>query len=319
MAKKKNYTDYQLRVVDYYRHYMERLTNIVLAQFEWNGLPETVDRWYLEMCLAFYGTAAMYKAKDTDLLFASNYTAQGLTMYGYPAHIRGVTNGGFDMITGMSTGGTIEVEPGEFVVLYDTMTRTPLWKTLDIYAKMLTKVSLAIDLNLQQQYRPYILVGNTDNRALRKTFETFLDGVAAYEPALFSTMDPDDIKTINLNVPYKGADLEQLRKDIWSAAMSELGINGGLTKRERLLGDELILARQENQIKLNSRLMNRTEFANRINEKFGLDVTVNLSVGDINNDFSTTFGGGEPQTYGRDDNGGDRNDYTERDDDDPVQ
>ena len=198
MAKKKNYTDYQLRVVDYYRHYMERLTNIVLAQFEWNGLPDTVDRWYLEMCLAFYGTAAMYKAKDTDLLFASNYTAQGLTMYGYPSHIRGVTNGGFDMITGMSTGGTIDVEEGEFVVLYDTMTRTPLWKTLDIYAKMLTKVSLAIDLNLQQQYRPYILVGNTDNRALRKTFETFLDGVAAYEPALFSTMDPDDIKTIDL-------------------------------------------------------------------------------------------------------------------------
>ena len=122
MAKKKNYTDYQLRVVDYYRHYMERLTNIVLAQFEWNGLPDTVDRWYLEMCLAFYGTAAMYKAKDTDLLFASNYTAQGLTMYGYPSHIRGVTNGGFDMITGMSTGGTIDVEEGEFVVLYDTMT-----------------------------------------------------------------------------------------------------------------------------------------------------------------------------------------------------
>ena len=309
MAKRKNYTEYQLRVVDYYRHYMERLLNIVLAQFDWKGLPDTVDRWYLEMCLAFYGTAAMYKAKDTDLLFASNYTAQGLTMYGYPAHIRGVTNGGYDIVTGMSTGGTIDVEPGEFVVLYDTMTRTPLWKTLDIYAKMLTKVSLAIDLNLQQQYRPYILVGNTDNKALRKTFETFLDGVAAYEPALFSTMDPDDIKTIDLNVPYKGMELEQQRQAIWTDAMSELGITIGTTKKERMLGDEIATNREADLSQLNSRLKNRKEFAEKINEKFDLDVEVELTVrGDVD-DFSTTFGGGEPQAYGGDDYRGDRDDY----------
>lgn len=309
MAKRKNYTEYQLRVVDYYRHYMERLLNIVLAQFDWKGLPDTVDRWYLEMCLAFYGTAAMYKAKDTDLLFASNYTAQGLTMYGYPAYIRGVTNGGYDIVTGMTTGGTIDVEPGEFVVLYDTMTRTPLWKTLDIYAKMLTKVSLAIDLNLQQQYRPYILVGNTDNKALRKTFETFLDGVAAYEPALFSTMDPDDIKTIDLNVPYKGMELEQQRQAIWTDAMSELGITIGTTKKERMLGDEIATNREADLSQLNSRLKNRKEFAEKINEKFDLDVEVELTVrGDVD-DFSTTFGGGEPQTYGGDDYRGDRDDY----------
>lgn len=309
MAKRKNYTEYQLRVVDYYRHYMERLLNIVLAQFDWKGLPDTVDRWYLEMCLAFYGTAAMYKAKDTDLLFASNYTAQGLTMYGYPAHIRGVTNGGYDIVTGMSTGGTIDVEPGEFVVLYDTMTRTPLWKTLDIYAKMLTKVSLAIDLNLQQQYRPYILVGNTDNKALRKTFETFLDGVAAYEPALFSSMDPDDIKTIDLNVPYKGMELEQQRQAIWTDAMSELGITIGTTKKERMLGDEIATNREADLSQLNSRLKNRKEFAEKINEKFDLDVEVELTVrGDVD-DFSTTFGGGEPQTYGGDDYRGDRDEY----------
>lgn len=309
MAKRKNYTEYQLRVVDYYRHYMERLLNIVLAQFDWKGLPDTVDRWYLEMCLAFYGTAAMYKAKDTDLLFASNYTPQGLTMYGYPAHIRGVTNGGYDIVTGMSTGGTIDVDPGEFVVLYDTMTRTPLWKTLDIYAKMLTKVSLAIDLNLQQQYRPYILVGNTDNKALRKTFETFLDGVASYEPALFSTMDPDDIKTIDLNVPYKGMELEQQRQAIWTDAMSELGITIGTTKKERMLGDEIATNREADLSQLNSRLKNRKEFAEKINEKFDLDVEVELTVrGDVD-DFSTTFGGGEPQTYGGDDYRGDRDDY----------
>lgn len=309
MAKRKNYTEYQLRVVDYYIHYMERLLNIVLAQFDWKGLPDTVDRWYLEMCLAFYGTAAMYKAKDTDLLFASNYTAQGLTMYGYPAHIKGVTNGGYDIVTGMSTGGTIDVEPDEFVVLYDTMTRTPLWKTLDIYAKMLTKVSLAIDLNLQQQYRPYILVGNTDNKALRKTFETFLDGVAAYEPALFSTMDPDDIKTIDLNVPYKGMELEQQRQAIWTDAMSELGITIGTTKKERMLGDEIATNREADLSQLNSRLKNRKEFAEKINEKFDLDVEVELTVrGDVD-DFSTTFGGGEPQTYGGDDYRGDRDGY----------
>lgn len=307
MVKKKKYTDYQLRVIDYYKHYMERLTNIVLSQFEWMGLPETVDRWYLEMCLCFYGTAAMYKAKDTDLLFASNYIPQGFTMYGYPAKIKGVTNAGYDIVTGLQEGGNIEVEGDEFVVLYDTMTRTPLWKTLDYYAKLLTKVGLAIDLNLQQQYRPYILVGNTDNKALQRTFETFLDGVASYEPALFGTMDPDDIKTINLNVPYNGEALEQLRKHIWSDAMSELGINGGSTKRERLLNNELVLDREETDYKLQSRLLNRTEFVNKINKKFGLNVAVNLSVGEDRYDFNRNFGNYSREEDEYYDDGGDFN------------
>lgn len=296
MANKKR-TIEEIKILDYYMHFTERLMNVVLAQFEWNNLPDTVDRWYMERTLLYSGQLAMYIPKDTDMIVASNFTTKSLTMYGYPASIVGVTTNGYSA-SGERQGGQLEVDDDDFVVMYDTMTRTPLYKTIDIYAKQLTKVALAIDLNLQQQYTPYVLVGNVENRAVRDTFKRFMDGVAEFNPAMMTSLDPDEIKTIDLNVQYKGKDLEELREKIWANAMSELGVNGNLSKKERVLNDELILARQENQIKLNSRLMNRIEFCNKVNEKFGLDISVNLSVGDIGGedyDITRIIGTGESE------------------------
>lgn len=304
MGRNKKQTVEELRIMDYYLHYMERLTNVALSQFEWHNLPESVDRWYMEKTLLYTGKLAMYIPKDTSFLVASDFTTKRLTMYGYPSNISGVTVSGYDSLTGTREGGYLEVEEDDFVVMYDTMTRAPLLQTIDIYAKQLTKVALAIDLNLQQQYNPYILVGNVENKAIRETFKRFMDGVAEFNPAMITSLDPQEITTIDLNVPYKGQELEELREKIWANAMSELGVNGNLSKKERVLNDELILARQENQIKLNSRLINRVEFCNKINKKFGLDVSVNLSVGDITGEqyvFTGSTGRTDEEESGSDD------------------
>ena len=75
---------------------------------------------------------------------------------------------------------------------------------------------------------------------------------------------------------YIGNDLLDSLKVIWNEALSMLGITGETTKKERLIGDELALNRMQDTISMSSRLLNRMEFCNKMNEKYGLDMSVNI-------------------------------------------
>ena len=70
--------------------------------------------------------------------------------------------------------------------------------------------------------------------------------------------------------------LENL-KIIWGEALSILGITSETTKKERMLDNELTFNRMENDICLNSRMLNRIDFCNKMNAKHGLNLSVNLS------------------------------------------
>jgi hypothetical protein len=59
-----------------------------------------------------------------------------------------------------------------------------------------------------------------------------------------------------------------------------LGITGETTKKERLLDGEIQMNRMQDTITMSSRLLNRVEFANKINKRWGWDVTVNLVAAD---------------------------------------
>ena len=69
----------------------------------------------------------------------------------------------------------------------------------------------------------------------------------------------------------------QALKTVWAEALSMLGITAETTKKERLISNEIMINRQEDLISLNSRLLNRVEFCNKMNKKYGLDLSVNLS------------------------------------------
>lgn len=250
-----------------YRYYRERLINIALAQFEWHGLPDTCDRLYFEKSLLFNGKACMCKPTGTDFWLSLDWIYKGrLDVYGYPTDIRGVGFGSHNLI-----------ETEEWEILYDNMTFASLMPMIDLYAKLLWEVHNTYRSNLQQQITPYI-VATTRNKEL--SFKNFFNRVKGFQPVVTvndaSNLE-DEIKTLDLNVDFKGTDILNNLKVIWAEALSMLGITAETTKKERLLNDEITLDRQEDMISLNSRLLNRVEFCNKMNAKHGLDLSVNLS------------------------------------------
>lgn len=250
-----------------YRYYRERLINLALAQFEWHGLPETCDRLYFEKSLLYNGKAAMGKVTGTDIWLGLDYIYKGtLDVYGYPTDIR--------LVPANGQHGLIEVDEWQF--LFDNMTWASLMPKIDLYARLLWEVHNTYRSNLQQQITPY-LIATTRNESL--SIKNIFNRILGFQPVieLKNTFDPDAIKTIDTRVDFKGTELLENLKVVWAEALSMLGITAETTKKERLLNNEITIDRQEDIISLNSRLLNRVEFCNKMNKKYGFDLSVNLS------------------------------------------
>lgn len=262
-----NYQDTELFIAnqEIYNYYRERLINVALSQFEWNGLPDTCDRLYFEKRLLFDGKAAMLQPIGSDEWLSLGYVNNGsLNVYGYPTSILGV---GFN-------ASNIETDTWEF--LYDNMTKQSLLPKIDLYARLLWEVHCTFRSNLKHQNVPYI-VKTTKNQ--ENSFRNFFNRIFGFQPYILMKRkeDIDSIDVLQLGVDYKGNEILDSLKVIWAEALSMLGITAETTKKERMISGEIVLDRQEDLISLNSRMLNRVEFCNKMNKKHGLDLSVNLS------------------------------------------
>lgn len=279
-----------------YNYYYERLVNIALAQFDWKGLPDTCDRLYLEKTLLFRGTASIYKAKETDLLLSTGYLPTGgddnitnasidayldysnpltektynnlfnkknFNVYGYPAHIIGI---GFN---------AEQIKTDEWVILYDNMSQTSLINKISLYAILMAETHMSFRTNLKQQNTPYIV--ETDAKT-RLSIENLFNRTFGAQPVIQVTpgLDKDAISVLDLRVDFKSTQYLEILDALWEEAIQMLGISTPSNKKERLITNEIDMDKQEDIVTLNSRLLNRREFAEKCNAEFGTNISVNM-------------------------------------------
>lgn len=250
-----------------YQYYKGRLINLALAQFIWEGMPETCDRLYFEKQLLFTGKAAMLKPIGLDEWLSLGYVTEGpLSVYGYPTHIKGV---GFN-------NANIETKEWEF--LYDNMTKQPLLEGIDLYARLLAEIHATFRCNVQKQNTPYVVTGSKYQELSFKNIFLKIFGHAPYL-MLKKPEDLNAIKVLDLKVNFYGKELLEALKITWTEAISMLGIapaGGAMDKKERLITDEVQMAREENIIARNARELNRKEFCEKM-KKHGVNMTVHMA------------------------------------------
>ena len=271
MAKRIKYdhdTELFIKNSDCFKLYQTRLIEMALSQFEWHGFPETCNRWFFERAL-LNGSGAMYKPKDCDFWLSTGWVLQGdLNVYGLPTRITGVgANGKTSMI---------EVDDDAWEICYDNMMHYGMMDKINFYATWLAEITLTHQSNLQNQINPIVVLSNTPGDTL--SFKNFFKRVFAFDKVINvgKTFDVENVKTLDLQTPYVTELLEDL-KVVWAEALTMLGISYQSTKRERMLNNEIAMDRQADFISLNNRLLNRVEFCNLMNKKYGFNLSVNLS------------------------------------------
>lgn len=261
-----------------YKYYLERLTELSISMFDWQGLPDSIDPRYMEMVLFTNGSVVFFKDEDLeDFTGLSNSVTEDGTYLALPVAMNGrwnVYNVPISYRAYASNGYNKVLDINNSVIIYNNMIRTNSTLACELYARRLWNLDRAIDVNCNAQKTPVVVRANERQRLSMLNLAKEYDGNA---PFIFADKDLDlnDLKAINTQAPYVADKLYQIKTEIWNEALTYLGIsNVNYQKKERMITDEVLRNQGGTIASRYSRLEARREAADKINEMFGLNISV---------------------------------------------
>ena len=254
-------------------YYLNRLTELAMAMFEWKNLPDEIDWRYLEYTLYYDGKALFSRDAELDEYIVTKCALSGkMNFYRVPERRRAYADNGYQK----------ELSDKDSVVIFNNMLRLPAYPAMWFYARKLWDIDRTIDINIKAQKTPVLILADEDERLTMKNVYMQYDG---NQPFIFGSKNMglnDHIKVLETEAPYLADKLMQLKNQIWNEAMTYLGIsNVSYQKKERLISDEVTRSMGGTIASRQSRLEMRREACDQINAMFGLNIEV-----DYREDFS---------------------------------
>lgn len=271
------FKDYMYVNDDTYVDFLERLKKIAISMFEWVNLPDSMDARYLELCLYYFGQAALLK-NDKDIFINTKACSAGqLNIYELPTEINcysvkfNTTKKQYD---GFAINDINKINPSDYCVyVLNNQNRCATAWTLELFAYRLYLAQRTADVNITVNKMPFI-VGVPENQRL--TMENLINQIDENRPAVFGTKElastiKDDLRVLPTNPPFVADKLNDYKKEIWNEALTFLGINNLGEKKERLISDETNSNNELINLNLQSYLTPRKEACKRFNTLFGLE------------------------------------------------
>lgn len=166
----------------------------------------------------------------------------------------------------------------DVVYIMNNNLEKPTFTTIELFSYRLYECQRTLDTNLIAQKTPVLIEGDT------KTILTLKNVYMQYSgntPFIFGSKQFDLNNRLNVlktDAPYLIDKLCLYKHEIWDEALTYLGINNANTdKKERLITDEVNSNNELINYYLNCFYKTRKEACDRINEKYGLDISIKLN------------------------------------------
>lgn len=267
-----------------YIQYLNRLTELATAMFEWKNLPPTVDARYLELHL-FQNGSVVYFNDDVlgDLCLDVIYNGR-LDVYGNPVLRRAYS--GYNNYQKL-------LKENNSVIIWNNYLRTNSFLDVKMFASRLYNLDRIIDVNANAQKTPVLVQGTEKQRLTLLNLYKEFNGNA---PFIFGdkNLDLNALKVLSTNAPYVCDKIYQLKTQIWNEALTYLGIsNINIQKKERLITDEVTRNQGGTIASRYSRLESRREAVKKINAMFDTNIEVNYreDFQEVDTSFNPTTGG----------------------------
>ena len=262
--------------------YMRVLTEYATNRFKWDGLPEEIDRRFLEYELFRHALVVFFHEdedsnprkdmKHFDRYFALRGSGRGAwNMYDNPTSFTVTGNN-------MSAYLPRKLDGKHCVPIWANTMRVPDWDLVLLQATKLADIERTIEINLMAMRKPFVF-GVNDNTKL--SFENMWRKVQEGEPAVFVTEDmngrvDDQAKLFDMRIDKDLVlNLQIAKAKIWNETMTFLGINNSnQDKRERLVADEVAANDQQISAARNSAMGARKYAVEQINRRYNLNVSV---------------------------------------------
>lgn len=253
-----------------YYIYSSKLMELMLSAFRWEGFPDTINVRNLEETLHQGGSAVIARHKDTgDLCNFRLGASKGLLdIYGEPKMFN---------VNGHNYKDDVSVV--DATVIYNNRLASPTLRTINHVAFKLAEADLIISQNLSGQSNPVLITGNDEQK---KDIMAMYRSRGAFVPAVVGSksLKEIDVKVMGTPVPFIVDKMNTHKHTVWNEGMTFLGIdNSNQEKKERMITGEVNA--NDGQINLfrESMILEREQAVERINEMFGLEVSVTYNDG----------------------------------------
>lgn len=254
--------------------YMRVLTEFATNRFKWTGLPEEIDRRFVEYELFRHALVVFFhEDKNFNRYFALRGSGQGgWNMYDNPTSFTVVGNNMGGMLPPRLKAGS------ECIPIWANTVRVPDWDLVLLQSSKLAEIERTIEINLGAMRKPFLFaVADTERLTFQNVWRAHQEG----EPVVFGTeamMEALDnkIKLFDLKIDKDLViNLQLAKAKMWNETMTFLGINNSnQDKRERLVADEVGANDQQVSAARNSAMGARKYAVEQINAKYGLEVSV---------------------------------------------
>lgn len=246
--------------------YLERLTELAISMFDWQNLPDTVDARFLELALFSEGMSVFFKDEVVGYLCLKVMPQAPLDVYEIPRGRRAYAVNGYQK----------ELTIDDSVIIYNNMLHTNSVTMVEMFATRLAELDRIVEINAQAQKTPLLVQGSETQRL---TLKNLYKEYAGNAPVIFGdkNLDINSLKVLKTDAPYVADKIYQLKMQIWNEALTYLGIsNLNIQKKERLISDEAIRSQGGTIASRYSRLSERRNACDKINDMFGLNISVDF-------------------------------------------
>ena len=247
-----------------YDYYFMRLSNIAVSIFEWKNLPDTVDARFLEMSIFRNGMCLFFEDPVIGFLALPCAIGGKLNVYNIPTMRRAFAANGYY---------AMRDESNSVIIYHNYFHDVPTWD-VEMFAQRLAEYQRTIDVNVGAQKTPVLLACDDDQKA---SVENAYISYTGNTPVIVANkaMNPNMLTVLKTDAPFVADAIEELRVMVWNDAMSYLGVsNVNVTKKERLITDEVQRNMGGVLASRNSPLQMRRQAADEINKMFKLNIEV---------------------------------------------
>ena len=275
-----------------YMNIRSLLCNRAINEFQWNGLPDSVDERVLEWAMLLRGSCALINDAEYGFLALPFSSTDMVNIYGKPVKIKAYGANGYNKdfipyIKGSDNG------MANSVVGYDNMIGFPYVSYISEAAERMTETMRSVDVATKKLKNPYFFIGD---KSKQNEFKQFMKDLEDNHDAIMLTDNMTlaevlKVENINFDVSILNALWEQYQR-YENNIKENLGVNSNenIDKDERLLVDEVNSNNAVTDMNLDLRLRMRQVFCEDINDMFGLNVSVKVRHKELTRAFEEEYG-----------------------------
>ena len=255
----RRYINSQLSNYQAYIMIRNKMVDLAENVLKKKNLPLYIDSSYVNKILLSQGSICFFVDEVLGLLALPWVSIAGLDVYGRPKRVQCYGANGYHSRI---------LKQNEFVIMWDNTSHRSLYPMICQYAERFANALRTQDINIAQQKTNRIWkTAPGQEKTIKDTLNNIDENVE--NVITYSGLDLAETQSVLSVAPYVADKLDEYKANLWNEFLGSIGItNINLTKKERLIKDEVMAQLGGSIAMRSSRFDSQKKAIEEINLKF---------------------------------------------------